>query len=95
MRLIEQQMNQAIADKTYFFKDNTEVTYYEGVNKSYIRLYGHCIAVYHHSSLEVNPNLAVLAEYPTATTKSRLRALDVNVYTKAHITYVDDVAVNA
>ena len=90
MRLIEQEMLQAINDKVIWTKDNTEVTYYTSHNLSHIRLHGHHIAVYDHSNLKVMPNLYTLAAWPTRTTKSRLRALGVNVYTRKGITYVND-----
>ena len=90
MRLIEQQMNVAINDKVMWSKDNTEVTYYTSHNLSHIRLHGHHIAVYDHAKLELIPNLDTLAAWPTVTTKSRLRALGVNVYTRKGITYAND-----
>ena len=34
-----------------------------------------------------------LKRWPTVTTKSRLRALGVNVYTRKGITYVNDIEV--
>ena len=93
MRLIEQQMNEAISHKNTWTKDNTEVTYYTSHDLSHIRLHGHHIAVYDHAKLELIPNLDTLATWPTRTTKSRLRALGVNVYTRKGITYVNDVEV--
>ena len=93
MRLIEQQMNEALINKTTWSKDNTEVTYYTSHNLSHIRLHGHHIAMYDHAKLELIPNLSTLDTWPTVTTKSRLRALGVNVYTRKGITYVNDVEV--
>ena len=90
MRLIEEQMNQAIATKVAWTKDNTEVTYYTSHDLSHIRLHGHHIAFYDHAKGTLVPNLMTLAEWPTVTTKSRLRALGVNVYTRKGITYVND-----
>ena len=93
MRLIEQQMNQAIATQVSWSKDNTKVIYTEGNRISLISLHGHNIAYYDHILGELVPNLGTLAEWPTRTTKSRLRALGVDVYTRKHITYVNGEAV--
>jgi hypothetical protein len=90
MRLIEEQMNQAIINKGTWTKDNTEVTYYTSHDLSHIRLHGHHIAFYDHAKGTLVPNLDTLATWPTVTTKSRLRALGVNVYTRKGITYVND-----
>ena len=48
MRLIEEQMNQAILNKTDWHKDNTEVIYDRSVDQSYVYLHGHNIATYDH-----------------------------------------------
>ena len=90
MRLIEEQMIEAVATKVAWSKDNTRVRYSSDDNTSHIRLYGHHIAYYDHNSGEIVPNVATLAHWPTVTTKSRLRALGVNVYTRKGITYVND-----
>ena len=90
MRLIEQQMNEALNNQSNWSKDNTMVTYQPLDNVSYVYLHGHHIATYSHLGLELLPNLETLAHWPTATTKSRLRALGVNVYTRKGITYVND-----
>ena len=90
MRLIEQQMNEAVNTQSNWSKDSTMVTYQPLDNVSYIYLHGNHIATYSHLGLEVFPNLDTLAQWPTVTTKSRLRALGVNVYTRKGITYVND-----
>ena len=90
MRLIEQQMNEAVNNQSNWSKDNTMVTYQPLDNVSYVYLHGHHIATYSHLGLELLPNLETLAQWPTVTTKSRLRALGVNVYTRKGITYVND-----
>ena len=89
MRLIEKQMNQAINSKSKWSKDNTEVIYYEGNNLSHVRLHGHHIAYFDHNSGEIVPNVGTLAAWPTRTTKSRLRSLGIDVYTRKNITYVN------
>ena len=93
MRLIEQQMNEAIHTKANWSKDNTEVVYYVSDNISHIRLHGHHIATYHYNDGVIVANLGTLATWPTVTTKSRLRALGVNVYTRKGITYINDIEV--
>ena len=90
MRLIEQQMLQAVNNQSNWSKDNTMVTYQPLDNVSYVYLHGHHIATYSHLGLELLPNLDTLVTWPTVTTKSRLRALGVNVYTRKGITYVND-----
>lgn len=93
MRLIEQQMNEAIHQQVIWSKDNTQVTYYSSHNLSHVRLHGHHIAVYDHSTGDTIVNLMTLKEWPTNTTKSRLRALGINVTTRKGVTYVDGVEV--
>ena len=90
MRLIESQMNDAITNKFNWSKDNTKVTYLSYVDISNIYLHGYHIATYDHDLLQVIPNTVTLAEWPTVTTKSRLRALGINVYTRKGITFVND-----
>ena len=93
MRLIEEQMNQAIIHKNTWSKDNTKVMYLPQLDQSYIYLHGHQIALYDHTELRVMVNLETLAEWPTVTTKSRLRALSVDVCTRKHVTYVNGKAI--
>lgn len=94
MRLIEQQMNNAIHNQEMWWsKDNTMVTYCSGDNTSHVRLHGHHIASYNHGTGITTPNLITLAEWPTNTTKSRLRALGVNVTTLKGVTYIAGVEV--
>lgn len=92
MRKIEEQMKHAISEKIDFFKDNTQVTYNLNSNCSIVSLHGNEIAVYWHGKgLEVNKQ--TLSNWPTNTTKSRLRALGANVTTKRGVTYLDGVVV--
>ena len=91
MRLIEQQMNEAIMSKSHeWSKDNTMVMYHPQTDESFVYLHGHHIATYSHFHPKTIPDLETLAQWPTVTTKSRLRALGVNVYTRKGITYVND-----
>ena len=93
MRLIEQQMLAAVRTQEEFSRNNTQVSHNIWSNISVIRLHGYEIATYDHDTKAMTPNLKTLAEWPTNTTKSRLRALGVNVATRKGITYVDDVEV--
>ena len=98
MRLIEQQMWEAISNKgtlnlINWSKDNTRVEATTLGSKAYVYLHDHHIATYHYDDNTVIPNLETLAAYPTNTTKSRLRALGVDVYTRKGVTYVNGVEV--
>ena len=88
MRVIEKQMLSAIMDWKYFNKDNTMVKTYNGYSDIY--LHGHHIAEYDNSTNKVKVNVDTLRNWPTNTTKSRLRALGVNVTTKKGVTYLDN-----
>ena len=90
MRLIEQQMNEAVNNRSNWSKDNTRVEANILMSKAYVYLFDRHIATYHYDDDAVIPNLDTLAAWPTVTTKSRLRALGVNVYTRKGITYVND-----
>lgn len=54
-----------------------------------IYLHGNHIADYWYESGKIEVNINTLKRYPTVTTKSRLRALGVNVTTKNYVTYLD------
>ena len=89
MRLIERQMNIAIHSGNDWSRNNTSVVHY-GCSCVCIYLNGHNIANYNRKNDTLQINLDTLAQWPTVTTKSRLRALGVNVYTRKGITYVND-----
>jgi hypothetical protein len=101
MRKIEKLMIQAIHTKQSKSLGNTTVTYECELNEpmhsrlemSKVYLYGHHIATYTHHNDTTTANPMTLARYPTRTTKSRLRALRVNVYTKNFTTYLNDKAI--
>ena len=90
MRLIEQQMMQAIYSGIHWSKDNTLVAPNVRTGDINIFLHTHLIAIFKPLTQTIEPNLDTLAHWPTVTTKSRLRALGVNVYTRKGITYVND-----
>ena len=89
MRLIESQMNQAINSKSNWSKDNTEVIYFANSDVSMVFLHGHKIAVFDHYNDEIIADINTLSSWPTRTTKSRLRSLGIDVYTRKNITYVN------
>jgi len=84
MRKIEQSMLQALAGNTYWKESNTMV---HGTTGD-VYLHGNHIAKLFNGVLSVNRY--TLARWPSATTKSRLRALGANVTTKNGVTYLDN-----
>ena len=97
MRKVEQQMLQAITDRKDWVSANTGV-FMENAGNPYgpraeVYLHGQHIASYWYESGDLDVDERTLARYPTVTTKSRLRALGANVYTKKGKTYLNDVAV--
>jgi len=89
MRKIEQQMRAAAVQGFNWASGNTTVTVRGGNGLAEVFLHGYSIA--YVSEGKAVPNLTTLREWPTNTTKSRLRALGVNVSTCKGITYVDGV----
>lgn len=100
MRKIEKEMLLAIHRKECFSKDNTQVVYYPEVEEptfsrmetSKVYLHGHHIATVCHSGDnrgKVVVNKDTLAAWPTRTTASRLRALDVNLNIRQGLPYID------
>lgn len=76
MRKIEREMNRAIATGSNWAGGNTQViTHNNGVSEVF--LHGNHIARCY--GLEVDVDIATLSNWPTVTTKSRLRALGVNL----------------
>ena len=91
MRKIEQAMNGAIALGINWASGNTTVTYDDTTGTSAVYLHGNHIADVTEGRVEVDVD--TLKEYPTATTKARLRALGADVYTRAGVVYLERVAV--
>jgi len=88
MRKVEEQMWEAINNLEGWWQgSNTTVSRF-GTN-SKVCLHGHHIATVDVITGEVTVNKTTLRDYPTVTTKSRLRALGVDVCTKNGITYLD------
>ena len=98
MRKIEEQMLQAIYNRKDFKSDNTAVIIYEMAlpasenyeYQAYVRLHGNTIAVidYLNDSL-LHVRVDTLREWPTPTTKSRLRALGADVQSVKGQTLLD------
>lgn len=105
MRKIEKEMLGAIhLRQTRWTKDNTEVLYmiagYPSGPRSEIYLHGFHIATYWHkvaglpydrNNLEVN--IATLRQWPTMTTRRRLRALGANLVSKKGKLYLENEAI--
>lgn len=101
MRKIEKQMIQAIRDKRNWKSGNTEVVQVRdtphGINYADIYLHGNHIATatpdtwdtYPHAE----PNRDTFRNWPTVTTRSRLRALGVNASIKNYCAVLDGVAI--
>ena len=91
MRKIEIQMLNAIYNRKSWQSGNTVVTTRNDDSMS-IYLHGNHIAdVWTLGFISVNQD--TLKQWSTPTTKSRLRALGVNVATRKGITYLNDVAI--
>lgn len=90
MRQIEKQMIQAIRTKRDWKSGNTEVVHVRdtrhGINYADIYLHGNHIATATPDTWDTapfaNPNRDTFRYWPTATTRSRLRALGVNASIK-------------
>ena len=93
MRKIEQSMIHAIKTRTTWHGSNTSVSIHSvnGQPVPNIFLHGNHIASVDNGVVRVNAE--TLAKWPSATTKSRLRALGANVTTRNGVTYLDGKAV--
>lgn len=105
MRKIEQKMVAAAFGKESIKLGNTTVEYrpeistpvHSRMETSRIFLHGNHIATVIHDPKHqgrVVVNEETLQKWSTDVTKSRLRALGVNVYTKKGVTYLNDLPVN-
>lgn len=69
-------------------RNNTRVDYCRGTDTSTVRLYGTDIVSVNHSAATLNDGIAVLSDYPTTLTLSRinlvLRLNDAYMYTTPH-----------
>jgi hypothetical protein len=87
MRKIEKQMVAAIQNRATWRLDNTSISPIDDVNSA-VYLHGHEIALVNQRSGLIMVNENTLKAYPTNTTKSRLRALGVDVATRKGVTYL-------
>ncbi len=85
-------MNQAIHSQKRWSLQNTIVSPIDDTNVA-IYLHGHEIAIVNTYNGFTMTNIDTLRRYPTNTTKSRLRALGVNVSTRKGVTYLDGKAI--
>jgi len=79
MRKIEQQMLEAIKAKKTWSHNNTAVIYDKVCNKSYVFLHGNQLGWYNHAKCDFVMWRPTYEKWPTRTTKSRLRALEVRI----------------
>jgi len=100
MRKIEKQMIQAIRDGRDWKSGNTEVVqirYLNGINYANIYLHGNHIATAYPDIWDTcphaEPKRRTFANWPTATTRSRLRALGVDASIKNGCAVLDGVAI--
>ena len=91
MRKIEKQMNAAIRNRITWHSGNTAVN--PGITTAAVLLHGNLIAIVNMNTGEATVEIATLRRWDTPTTKSRLRALGVDVYTKRGQTYVNGEAI--
>jgi hypothetical protein len=92
MRKIEKAMVNAINNQQNWQLDNTMVRKIDDTNMG-VYLFGNHIADVNSSTGFVLVNVNTLKVHPTPTTKSRLRALGANVWTKNGVTFLDGIQV--
>jgi hypothetical protein len=88
MRKVEKAMLQAINECRTWHGSNTSVSSIDDVNCA-VYLHGNHIADVNSRTGFVMVNTYTLRQWPTVTTKSRLRALGANVQTKNHVTLLN------
>lgn len=92
MRKIEKQMLDAIKTRKALFGRNTMVTVAGDGERAQVYLHGNHIADFWYRSGVTEVNKYTVSRWPTVTTKSRLRALGVDIYTKKHVLFIDGEA---
>ena len=85
-------MKDAIHHHIRWSLDNTIVSPLDDITIA-VYLHGHEIALINQRNGFVMTNMDTLRRYPTNTTKSRLRALGVDVSTRKGVTYLNNVAI--
>ena len=94
MRTIEKEMLQAIKNRKNWGKSNTMVSI-DTNNTKYgdraeVFLFGNHIGDYWYQTGNFETNIRTLLDWPSVTTISRLRALNVRVQQKKWKLYIDD-----
>ena len=92
MRVIEKDMISAIKTGKTMYGKNTTVSYNVG-GSARVELHGNRIADVFNNGI-VSVDLRVLRRWPTPTTKSRLRALGVPVYSKNYQCYIGEKSID-
>jgi hypothetical protein len=87
MRKIETQMIAALRAGRAWQSGNTSVTAPDRTGRAQVHLHGNHIADVREG--RAVPNLGTLANWPTATTKSRLRALGVPIEQRRGCIYIN------
>jgi hypothetical protein len=90
MRKIEKEMINAIRSHKNFGSANTRVRIAGNGDMAAVYLHGNHIASVDYPTGFLCVNKETLARWPSPTTKSRLRALGANVYTRKGVTYLND-----
>lgn len=96
MRKIEQSMVQAVYSRCNWRSGNTEVVQYPEYGLCEVVLHGNVIATVEYLPYNVRhvvPSMATVQRWPTRTTFSRLRALGVDVTTKAGEKFIGGVKI--
>lgn len=91
MRKIEQQMVNAVRNRAVRFVNGNTWVSGDG-DKSQVFLHNNHIATVRHDTGKLDVNRYTLRKWPTATTKSRLRALGAKVETRKGIVYLNGEA---
>jgi len=97
MRKIEKDTIAAVKNKRNFHMSNMRVEYlceldeplHARMEQAKVYLFNKHIGTYLYRDNEFHVNRATLQAYPTATTKSRLRAFGVDVFTSKGKTYLN------
>ena len=93
MRKIEKQMIEAINNGSDFKSANTEVVFFAGTLAT-VYLHGHKIATVKKriGDDEIEADRETFRDWPTATTRSRLRALGIDASIKNFEACIDGIA---
>ena len=86
MRKLEAAMVASIKLGRDFDSENTRVSVND--NEAWVYLHGNHIATVDRKTGEVEVNRDTFRKWPTQVTRSRLKALGVNVYIKKGIAYI-------